>query len=125
MIGNKYIQELFKYPDEDTGLNQILELLKSKDIEFIESIRQPINLDLCNPKEMEYLTKISALIDYYLQINEVEVPNWLRDERLIFEKPYYHSKRISSFDKIKLLYSTPAPFSARNVFFDLNGIKRV
>lgn len=27
MIGNKYLKELFEYPDEDTSLNQLLELL--------------------------------------------------------------------------------------------------
>ena len=32
MIGNKYLQELFAYPDKDTSINQLLELLKSKDL---------------------------------------------------------------------------------------------
>ncbi len=31
MIGNDYLQSLYEYPDEDTSLNQLLELLKSKD----------------------------------------------------------------------------------------------
>lgn len=125
MIGNKYIEELFNYPDEDTSLNQILELLKSHDVEFIDTIKQPIDLDLCNNEELEYLTKVAALIDYCLQISGIEVPNWIRNERLKFDKPYYHSRRLTSFDKFKLLYSSPAPFSARNVFFDIDGIKRV
>ena len=32
MIGNKYIQNLFDYPDEDTSINELLELLKYKDL---------------------------------------------------------------------------------------------
>jgi len=55
-----------------------------------------------------YLTKASALIDYYLQIHGIEVPDWLRDERLCFEKPYYHSKRLSDFEKVRLIYTNPA-----------------
>lgn len=56
---------------------------------------------------------------------KLEVSDWLRNEKLAFEKLYYHSKGISDFDKFRLMYSTPAPFRLRNVFFDLEGIKRV
>lgn len=125
MIGNRYLQALFDYPDEDTGLNQLLELLKSKDIEFINSLSESIDIELCNDKEIEYLTKASALIDYYLQIHDIPIPYWIRDERLSFHKPYYHPKRISDFEKFKLQYTNPSPFRARNVYFDLEGIGRV
>ena len=125
MIGNKILQALCAYPDEDTSLNQLLELLKSKDMEFINSLNQPVDLDACDDKEIRYLTKASALIDYHLQIHNIAVPDWLRSEKLSFDKPYYHSKRISDFEKLKLQYTNPSPFRARNVYFDLNGITRV
>lgn len=125
MIGNKYLLSLFEYPDEDTSLNQLLEVLRTKDMEFIESLFNPIDLELCNDTELTYLTKVSALIDYYLQMYSIEVPSWLRNEKLSFTHPYYHSKRISDFDKLKLQYTSPAPFRAKNVYFNLEGIKRV
>lgn len=125
MIGNKYLQDLFEYPDEDTSLNQLLELLKSKDTKFIDSLYKPVNIDKCSDEELRYLTKASALIDYYLQIHGIEVPSWLRNEKLSFSKPYYHPKRISDFEKFKLQYTNPAPFKARNVYFDLEGIGRI
>ncbi len=125
MIGNKYLQSLFDYQDEDTSLNQLLEMLKYKDAEFIESLNNPVNLELCTDKEIIYLTKVSSLIDYYLQSHDIEVPEWLRDEKLSFDKPYYHSKRISDFEKIKLQYTNPSPFKTRNVYFNLDGINRV
>ena len=125
MIGNEYLQAFYEYSDEDTGLNQLLELLTYKDLRFIESLSEPVNLDLCEEDEIRYLTIVSALIDYFLQIHELDVPDWLRDDRLWFSKPYYHSRRISDFDKFKLRYTCPGPFKARNVYFDLNGIKRV
>lgn len=126
MIGNKYLQALFEYPDEDTSLNQLLELIKSKDMKFIESLKyEPVDVGLCNDEEIRYLTLVSALIDYYLQLYGMEVSDWLRDKKLSFDKPYYHSRRIRDFDKVKLLYTNPAPFRARNVYFDLQGIKRV
>ena len=125
MIGNKYLMELFQYSDEDTSINQLLELLKFKDTEFINSLYKPIDIESCNDEEIRYLTKVSALIDYYLQLHDMEVPNWLRDERLSFERPYFHPKRLTDFDKVKLQYTNPAPFRARNVYFDLHGIERV
>lgn len=125
MIGNKYLQALFNYPDEDTSLNQLLELLKYKDMEFIDTLKEPTEIDLCTDKEIEYLTKVSALIDYYLQVHDIQVPDWIRDKKLMFDKPYYYPKRISDFEKLKLQYTNPSPFRARNVYFDLDGINRI
>lgn len=126
MIGNKYIEELFNYSDEDTSINQLLELLKYKDPNFICSLKkEPINLELCTLGEMRYLTKISGLIDYYFQIHELEIPKWIRDERLQFDRPYYHLKRINDFDKFKLQIQSPSPFKRRNTYFDLDAIGRV
>ena len=126
MIGNKYIEELFNYPDEDTSINELLELLKYKDSRFINSLKkEDINLDLCTSDEIRYLTKVSSLIDYYFQIHELGIPKWIRDERLRINKPYYHSKRINDFDKLKLQIESPSPFRRRNVYFDLDSIARV
>jgi len=125
MIGNKYIKGLFEYQDEDTTINQLLELLKSKDTKLINSLYEPLDIDDCDDEEIEYLIKISALIDYYMQLHKIEVPAWLRDERLRFEKPYFHSKRLTDFEKVKLQYINPSPFKARNVYFDLHGIERI
>lgn len=125
MIGNKYLWDFFNYPDKDMGINQLLDLLKSEDKEFIESLYEPVNIDDCTEEEITYLTIVSALIDYYLQFHGLEVPDWIRDERLSFEKPYFLSRRISDFDKVRLQFTNPGPFRARNVYFDLHGIERI
>lgn len=126
MIGNKYIEGLFNYPDEDTSINELLELLKYKDPNFIDSLKkEDINLDLCTNDEIKYLTKVSSLIDYYFQIHEFEIPKWIRDERLQFDMPYYHSKRINDFERLKLQIESPSPFRRRNVYFELDSIVRV
>jgi hypothetical protein len=125
MIGNSYLQSLCDYPDEDTSINQLLELLYTKEKKFIDSLIEDVNLDLCNEREIEYLTKVSALIDYYFQLHNIDVPSWLRNDKLTFKRPYYHSKRISDFEKIRLMYSNPAPFRQRNAYFDIESIRRV
>ena len=109
MIGNSHLRELFECPREDAGLNQLLELLASKDTAFIDGlVREPVDLDLCSDEEIRFLTKASALIDYYLQRHGIEVPGWLSD-----------------FDRFKLTFKSPGPFKRRNVFFDLDGIGSV
>lgn len=125
MIGNKYLQELFVCPDEDSALNQLLELLKSKDAKLIDSLDRPADLNLCNDEEIVFLTKAAALVDYYLQLHGIKVPAWIRDEKLEFDQPYYHSQRLSDFGKFKLQYTNPSPFKTRNVYFDLKGIERI
>lgn len=123
MIGNKYIEGLFNYPDEDTSINELLELLKYKDPNLIDSLKkEDINLDLCTNDEIKYLTKVSSLIDYYFQIHEFKIPKWIRDERLQFDMPYYHSKRINDFERLKLQIESPSPFRRRNVYFELDSI---
>lgn len=126
MIGNKYIKKLFNYLDEDTSINELLELLKYKDLNFIGSLKkEDINLDLCTNDEIIYLTKVSSLIDYYFQLHELEIPKWIRDKRLQFNKPYYHSKRINDFERLKLQIESPSPFRRRNIYFELDSITRV
>lgn len=125
MIGNKYLQQLYDYPDIDASLNQLLELLKYKNKDFIDSLFIPVDLSLCSKDELNFLTKVAALIDYNLQIHKIAVPEWLRNNILRFEVPYYHSKRISDFEKFKLQMTNPGPFRARNVYFDLTGIGRI
>lgn len=125
MIGNSYLRELFQCPDRDASINQLLELIEHQDKDFIESLISPMELDTCSNEELQFMTIISALLDYKLQVHGVPVPAWIRDSRLCFAKPFYYTNRLSDFERVKLLYSCPAPFKARNVYFDLAGLIRV
>ncbi|KLE14123.1 hypothetical protein [Clostridium sp. C8] len=126
MIGNKYLQALYNYNDRDTSINQLLEILKFKDKDFINSLyEEEVNIDLLNEKEKEFLIISVSLIDHFFQIYNLDIPNWLRDERLSFSLPYYYNRRLSDFEKVKLLFTNPSPFRLRNVYFDLNSIIRI
>lgn len=125
MIGNEYLRELYRYPDRDAGMSQLLEFLKGKDKEFLQSLEEPIDLEKCSKDELDYLIMATALIDYSLQVNDLPVPSWIRDDRLRFHKPVFYASRLSDFERVRLLYTSPAPFKARNVYFDLAGISRV
>ncbi len=125
MIGNRFLKELYEIKDEDTGLNILLETLKRKDHEFINSLNYPVNIDQCNDNEIRFLTIACSLIDYYLQEAGIDIPEWLRDSRLCFDTPYYYPSRLGDFEKLKLMISCPGTFRARNVYFDLRGIHRV
>ena len=129
MINNEEFKEYYEYSVETGDLNfclsQMLEDLKWKDEKFISSLNVPLDLDNCTQDELRFLTIVSAVIDYKLQEHKLEVPRWLRDNRLVFDKPYYHSKRLTDFEKVKLIYTSTGPFRARNVYFELSGLERV
>ncbi len=126
MIGNRILFDLYNYSDEDTAFNQLLEFLNFKDKVFINSLnKEAVELNRANKDEIVFLTKVSALIDFYMQLHKLKIPDWIRDKRLNFDKPFYYSKRIEDIDKLKLIISNPAPFRIRNVYFDLESIKRV
>jgi hypothetical protein len=126
MIGNRYLQALYNYNDRDTSISQLLEILKFKDKDFINSLyEEEVNIDLLDEKEKEFLIISVSLIDHFFQIYNLDIPNWLRDERLSFSLPYYYNRRLSDFEKVKLLFTNPSPFRLRNVYFDLNSIIRI
>ena len=76
MIGNRYLAELYEAVDEDTAFNQVMEMIISNDYEFIESLNKPVDISLCEAEELIFLTKIAAILDYYLQIVGKVVPQW-------------------------------------------------
>ncbi|MEL7659902.1 hypothetical protein [Acetobacterium wieringae] len=125
MIGNKYLKNLYDYPDIDTSINQLMELLICDDTAFINSLETPMDLDALNNSERHFMTIIAAVIDYRLQLDGRPVPRWLRADALCFDVPYFHSKRLSDFEKVKIQYTVPAPFRARQVYLDPAGLIRV
>lgn len=125
MIGNKYLQNLYDYPDLDTSINQLLELLISGEMAFITSLDTPLDLDALDHDERHFMTIIAAVIDYQLQQDDRPVPRWLRADSLCFDEPYFHSQRLSDFEKVKIQYTVPGPFRARQVYIDPAGLKRV
>ena len=125
MIGNKYLKNLYDYPDVDTSINQLLELLATKDPGFLESLTVPLEIATLDEAERHYLTIIFAIIDHQLQLSQLAVPNWIRDRFFCFDQPYFHSKRLSDFEKVKIQYTVPGPFKARQVYIDPDGLKRV
>lgn len=104
---------------------QLLELLASKDEAFLESLVVPLEIAALDEAERHYLTIIFAIIDHQLQLAKLDVPNWIRAEAFCFDQPYFHSKRLSDFEKVKIQYTVPGPFRARNVYIDPDGLMRV
>lgn len=58
-------------------------------MQFINNLYEILNIDDCNDEEIKYLTKVSALIGYYFQLNDMKIPKWLRGEKLRFKKQMY------------------------------------
>ncbi|AWW25776.1 MULTISPECIES: hypothetical protein [unclassified Acetobacterium] len=56
MIDNKYLKNLYDFPDVDPSINQLLELLTSKDQAFLENLTVPLEIATLDEAERHYLT---------------------------------------------------------------------
>jgi hypothetical protein len=56
MIDNKYLKNLYDFPDVDPSINQLLELLASKDQAFLENLTVPLEIATLDEAERHYLT---------------------------------------------------------------------
>jgi hypothetical protein len=71
---------------------------------------EPEDLDACDSEELFFLAISSAIMDYFFQVNEIDISKWIRDERLAFDTPYYYSKRLTDFEKVKLQFKKSSSF---------------
>ena len=126
MIGNKILDSLYEFNDVSSSLNQLCDLINTapKEITRILNVQLP-NLEKLTKEETRFITILASVIDYKLQELSIEVPNWLRDERLILSEPFYLDKRLDDLDKLKLFIKSTGPFRNRNVFIAVEGLTRV
>ncbi|MGU8989147.1 hypothetical protein ACSW8S_17700 (plasmid) [Clostridium perfringens] len=126
MIGNKDLMELYSYKDRDTSINQLLELLKTPNMEFVKNLHDfQLDINKLSEDEKVFLTIAATLIDYVLNKHNLTLPEWVNDSELKFTEKFFYSKRISREERLRLLNSAPESFRKRNVFFDLNSITRI
>lgn len=127
MIDNKYLNELYKINDRNDALNKLLEDLYKRHEKIIKEISIEVpKLNLCNKKELDFLTICAAIIEYKLmELHQVIPPKWLFDNRLKFKKPFFYQKRFLDGKKENLLESNPAPLKQRNVYFELSSLTRI
>ena len=126
MIGNKDLMELYSYKDRDTSINQLLELLKTPNMEFVKNLHDfQLDINKLSEDEKVFLTIAATLIDYVLSKHNLTLPKWVNDSELKFTEKFFYSKRISREERLRLLNSAPESFRKRNVFFDLNSITRI
>ncbi|MGU8836410.1 hypothetical protein ACV3UL_19315 [Clostridium perfringens] len=126
MIGNKDLMELYSYKDRDTSINQLLELLKTPNMEFVKNLHDfQLDINKLSEDEKVFLTIAATLIDYVLNKHNLTLPEWVNDSELKFTENFFYSKRISREERLRLLNSAPESFRKRNVFFDLNSITRI
>lgn len=126
MITNSYLKMFYEYPDRDTSINQLLEFLRFKHPKFLSNIKENVpQFDLLTEDEKNFLIVASALIEYCLSDMQVAIPNWINDDFLRFKKPFFYNRRLTDRDKEHLLRESPEAFKKRNVYFLLEGLKRV
>ncbi|AWK50542.1 hypothetical protein DIC82_05605 [Clostridium beijerinckii] len=126
MVGNNYLDRLSKYSDENFALNILLDDLNILSDEFIEYMQNNVpNLNEITEVERIFLTKTTCLIEYFFINNDINVPLWITDDRLVLTEPYVFGAREKDIWYLKTILSSPPVFKAKNVYFDLGALKRV
>lgn len=93
MIKNEYLKDLYMYGDRDIALNQLMKYFHMKDKGFIYSISTEYPcLEECTKDEIKFLTSASALIGYYMQVNNLDMPSWIKDSKLSSNGSIYYNR---------------------------------
>ncbi len=111
--------------DLEWSMNQFIDDFKADTHAFYEKISLEPNLIEITKEETIQVTVLVALTDYLLQINNLFVPSWVRSKLFQLEEPLFVSRSYDDADHIRLLYQTPAPFRARNIFVKREGMDRI
>ncbi len=111
--------------DLSWSMNQFIDDFKADMNAFYEKISLEPNLIEITKEEMIQVTVLVALTDYLLQINNLFVPTWIRSKLFQLEEPLFVSRSYDDANYIRMLYQTPAPFRARNIFVKREGLDRI
>lgn len=127
MIGNSMLRELYLLDvDIDTKINQLLEVLKRPDEDFVISVSNEIpDIDSLEEEEFKFMVIVSSIIEYFFTERNVNVPNWIKNGDLKFKEPYFYNRRLTESYKLKILNDAPVSFKKHNVYFDMHGLSRM
>lgn len=129
MITNEYVEKLYKASiniEENFALNTLLNDLNKITPKFELQIQSSvIVIEELNEDERIFLTKISTLIMYFFDINNISIPKWVDDERLVLNKPILYGERAKDSYYFNTLFNAPDIFKKKGVYFDLYALKRI
>lgn len=122
MTGNRLLDYLLSIGDDNTSICELLELIK-KDENYVLSLCNDGVPNFDNLDEIRILSiaKLCAILDYKLGLKRL--PSWVCDKRLYYDKPVYIG-RMDDFTKVKVFIFAPQAFLSRNIYFNIDGLKR-
>lgn len=129
MITNEYIDKLYKASiniEENFALNTLLNDLNKISEKFALYIQNSVVLiEELNEDEIVFVTKISALIGYFFELNYVSIPEWVFDKRLVLKHPKLYGERTRDKWYFNTIFNSPKIFKDKGVYFDLYALKRM
>lgn len=126
MIGNKLVNEYYNNMTLDQGMCQLMDFIRNKDEHVLNELEWDNYIfDSCTEKEIGYLTILTTGLVYTYSKNKLKIPDWMLDDKLRFEYPYYHNKRLSDFEQIKLYLSCTTICRHKNVYIEESALCRM
>lgn len=68
---------------------------------------------------------IACLHQLCIEFGFSSIPNWIMDRKWVLDRPYWASNIKNDHLKVILLYESPYPFRARNIYVDKDVMRRV
>lgn len=124
MTGNRLIDYLLSFNDDNTSVCELLEQLKRDQCGVIELFKETNpNLDSLDEKSILSVAKFCTILEYKVGIKNL--PSWAMDKRLYYSKAIYVGDRLDDFTIVKMFLFAPQAFLNRNIYFNLDGLERV
>lgn len=123
MTGNKLLDYLLDVGDDNSSICELLELIKRDEDYVIDLCKDGgiPNLDELNENTTLLVAKLCAILDYKIGLKRL--PSWVCDKRLYYDNPIYVG-RMDDFTRAKVFIFAPQAFLSRNIYFNIDGLKR-
>lgn len=123
MTGNRLIDYLLSFNDDDTSVCELLEQLKRNECDIIELCKESTpNLDSIDEGSILSIAKFCTILEYKVGLHRL--PSWVSDGRLYCKKALYIGSRLDDFTIAKMFLFAPQAFLNRNIYFNLEGLER-
>lgn len=124
MTGNRLLDYLLEFGDDNTAICELLELIKKDSDSVIRLCEDKIpNLNNLCYNSILLITKLVTILEYKFGINKL--PNWTFDKRLYLDKPLFIGERLDDFTKTKMFIFASQAFLNRNIYFNEDGLNRI
>lgn len=126
MIGNNLVDDYYNNMTLDQAMCQLMDFIRNKNEDVLKGLEwDNYSFESCTEEEIKYLTILTTGLVYTYSKNKLKIPDWMLDVKLRFKYPYYHNKRLSDFEQLKLYLTCTMVCRHKNVYIEESAFYRM